>query len=124
MTKKAFQLIAQAVADENAGDVRSLESLAFRLARDFRDDNPRFRTTLFLEACGLPYWVIVHSSRMLFWSEERGAHGDWTADVEQATFYLADDPMIVALPPNGEWLSYDGTIRRTGASRDTSVGAS
>lgn len=57
MTRKDYQLIAGALKDalgavdhpQRVGAVLAAQELAYRL----RNDNPRFETKRFLEACGL-----------------------------------------------------------------------
>ncbi len=56
MTRKDYQLIAKVLAD--APDTGTVEGLfnwgttCRRMARELAQDNPRFNTVTFLEACG------------------------------------------------------------------------
>lgn len=58
MTKRHFELIAEAFAAENympddtEATANVLRRLADRLANEFRAENPRFDTARFMKACG------------------------------------------------------------------------
>jgi len=60
MTKKHFQMIADAIADtrhayvttrESEEALGALDALAENLAHEFADENPRFDRDRFLDAC-------------------------------------------------------------------------
>jgi hypothetical protein len=57
MTRKHFEAIAKALANYNvesqASQAETVASIANALAREFKQDNPRFKKELFLKACGV-----------------------------------------------------------------------
>ncbi len=57
MTRKHFEAIANALANYNvesqASQAETVASIANALAREFKQDNPRFNKARFLKACGV-----------------------------------------------------------------------
>jgi hypothetical protein len=54
MTRKHFQMIADAIkGTNNGGSSEELRALALTLCVEFKKENNRFNTGRFLEACGL-----------------------------------------------------------------------